>query len=151
MPRFDQACKSCDWLAEIIVNANEHPPCPQCGGETERRWAGKSSSVHGDDIPGGMLVENGFSDPIRVYSHSEHRRKLAAEGCEIRAMNRGDNDKICRRWDQPCEATLESARILLSRGAQAVVERNARRNRWPNATMQITVTEGEPFRLKQDK
>lgn len=147
MPRHSQICLACKHVAEIIVAAGVHPPCPKCGGETERLWSGSTSAVHGDDIPGGMWVENGFSEPIKVYSHSEHERRLAAEGCEIRAMNRGENDKICKRWDVPSATTLENAKALLERGAQAV---RARRQRWTNATTPITVTEGAPFRMSQD-
>lgn len=141
MPKYDQACKSCDWLAEIIARPHEHPPCPKCGGDTERRWEGKASSVHGDDIPGGMLVENGFSEPIRVYSHSEHRRRLAAEGCEIRAKWAGPNDKYLTRWDS---VDLEGAAQLVQRGVEARIAK--RKTHFPKATESITVTIGETFR-----
>ena len=147
MPRHSQICSVCQHIDEnVIVSAGEMPPCSKCGGVTERLWSG-SQAVHGDDIPGGMWVENGFEEPIKVFSHSEHERRLAEEGCEIRAKW-VPGDKHLTRWDIPCETTLKNAAELLSRGSQAV---RARKERWPNATIPITVTEGETFRIKQDK
>lgn len=75
----------------------------------------RSTAIVADDIPGGMVVENGFPEPVRVFSHSEHRRLLAARGLEINAKWAGPNDKHLSRMDIPCAATLESAAILLSR------------------------------------
>ena len=79
----------------------------------------RSHGIAPDDIPGGMWVENGFKDPIKVYSHSEHERKLAENGCEIRAKWAGPGDKHLKRWDVPSEKTLRDAAILLSRGGKA--------------------------------
>ena len=96
------ACKKCGVEFQI----GDWPFCPH----------GRSAtSVVADDIPGGMVVENGFPEPIRVFSHSEHRRLLAARGLEIGAKWAGPHDKIMTRWDAPSAATLESAAILLSR------------------------------------
>lgn len=74
-----------------------------------------TAAVHQDEIPGGMVVENGFPEPIRVYSHSEHRRLLAERGLEIRAKWSGPSDKHLRRWDIPCATTLANATALLTR------------------------------------
>lgn len=63
-----------------------------------------------------MWVENGFPEPVKVYSHSEHRRLLAERGLEIRAKWCGPADKHLSRMDIPCAQTLENAKILLSRG-----------------------------------
>lgn len=151
MPRYSQSCTVCGWSGDIYAQPFENPSCPQCGKATERLWAGEATAIERDEIPGGAYFENGFAEPRKFFSHSEHERALAEEGCELRPMNRGDRDKICPRWDQPCEATLESARILLSRGAQAASERNARRNRWPQAVPgMVTVTDGDTFTMKRD-
>jgi hypothetical protein len=147
MPRHSQICTVCQHIDEnLIVKAGEVLPCSKCGGETERMWGG-TAAVHGDDIPGGRWFENGFSEPRKFYSHSEHRAALAAEGCEMRPKW-VPGDKHLTRWDIPCETTLANAKSLLERGAQAVVDR---RKRWPNASIPISVTEGAPFRIAQDK
>jgi hypothetical protein len=36
-----------------------------------------------DDVPGGFVVENGFTNPRKFYSKSEHRKALAENGCRI--------------------------------------------------------------------
>src|SRR5690348_16831027 len=102
-------CDKCG--AELVVG--DYPFCPHGASKTV---------VIGDDIPGGQWFENGFREPRLFYSHSEHRRALAAEGKEIRAKNAGPHDKICPRWDS---VDLEGAAQLVSRGAQAAAEKRA--------------------------
>lgn len=120
-------CELCG--AEVKIGS--FPFCPH--GESR-------TSAHGDDIEGGQWFENGFKTPRKFYSHSEHERALAEAGLEIRTRNAGPDDKICRRWDAPDAVTLSNAAILLTRGAQAVRERN---ERWPQASLPITVTDLE--------
>lgn len=96
---------TCDTCGETIA-VGAWPFCPH--GRSE-------SAVIADDIPGGMWVENGFPEPVKVYSHSEHRRLLAARGREIGAKW-VPGDKFLTRWDT---VDLDGARSLLERGAQA--------------------------------
>jgi hypothetical protein len=106
--------------------ADRRAPCPSCGASVELVWRQSTQSIVTDDIPGGMWVENGFDRPIKVYSHSEHRARLAAEGCEIRAKWAGPHDKIMTNWAATISAhQLESAKILLSRGKVKVAEAEA--------------------------
>ena len=66
------------------------------------------------------MVENGFPEPIRVFSHSEHRRLLAARGLEIGAKHAGEHDKIMSNWAAGIDAqTMANAAALLSRGKAA--------------------------------
>lgn len=95
-------CDTCH--AEIQVG--DYPFCPH--GPTK-------VAIIGDDIPGGMWVENGLPQPTKVYSHSEHRALLAAHGCEIRAKWAGPHDKIMSRWDAPDAYTLDAAAQLVTR------------------------------------
>lgn len=88
---------------------------PFCHGDPTAHTR-SASTVIGDEIPGGMVVENGFPEPIRVYSHSEHRRLLAERGLEIRAKWAGPQDKHLKPWHT---VDLEAAKTLLERGAQA--------------------------------
>lgn len=95
------------------------------------------SAIERDEIPGGMVVENGFPEPITVYSHSEHRRLLAERGMEIRAKYAGPADKHLKPWHT---VDLDAARSLLERGAQA---RRAQNDRMAQlrAEFPITVTD----------
>ena len=119
--------------------------CPQCGqrfviGDWPFCPHGPARpTVHADDIPGGMVVENGFAKPIKVYSHSEHRRLLAAQGLEIRAKWAGEHDKIMSRWDT---VDLDAAKTLLERGPQA---RREKAQRWAQASIPIAVQDGALF------
>lgn len=126
----------CDDCGKIIA-VGEWPWCPHDRG---------ASMVVPDDIPGGMVVENGFDEPIRVYSHSEHERLLAKNGCEIRAKHAGPADKIMIDWAAGIDAqTLANAATLLTRGSQA---RRAKADRWKGANATITAVDGESFTRK---
>lgn len=95
-------CDKCQKELQV----GDFPFCPH------ERGVGKYFE---DAVPGGFVVENGFPEPVRFFSHSEHRAALAARGLEIGAKWSGPNDKHLSRMDIPCAATLESARVLLSR------------------------------------
>jgi len=96
-------CEKCG----VVVRLGSFPFCPH---EPTKLF------VATDEIPGGMVVENGFEAPIRVYSHSEHRRRLAENGCEIRAKWAGPNDTEMTNWAAGIDATtLANAAALVSR------------------------------------
>jgi hypothetical protein len=122
--------------------------CEKCGSEIPLGgwpWCPHelgANAVVQDEIPGGRIFENGFSTPRKFYSKSEHRAALAAEGLEIRAKWAGEHDRHLTRWDT---VDLDAAKTLLERGPQAIRER---KQRWPNATTPITVTEVGTFTLK---
>jgi hypothetical protein len=99
-------CENCGQL--LVVGS--FPFCPH----------GRSSvASHSDDIPGGMWVENGFSEPIKVYSHSEHRRRLDENG-NMLAPRWVENDRHLINWAAGMDAkTLENARELVSRKQKA--------------------------------
>ena len=96
----------CDDCGKIL-SPGEWPWCPH------ERGVGR---YHQDAVPGGFIVENGFDEPTRFESHSEHRAALAARGLEIRAKWAGVHDKVMSRWDAPDATTLANAAILLTRG-----------------------------------
>lgn len=106
-------CEQCG--AEMVVGS-----WPFCSGPESHAPA--KFAIVGDDIPGGMVVENGFERPITVYSHSEHRRLLAERGCEIRAKWAGPHDKHLSRWDAVSADQLAKATELVSRGAQIAAD-----------------------------
>jgi hypothetical protein len=118
-----QQCKNvegCGWRSVIDVEPGEHPPCPWCGGETERLWLSGISTFR-DDIPGGLTVENYGPHPITFYSHSERRRYMQKQGLRERErfapMPGTDKDPqgIPNPKGYMDPQTLENARILLTR------------------------------------
>lgn len=77
--KYDQKCTACDWIAEIWAMPGEHPACPRCGGKTERIYLG-GYGVIGDEIPGGMWVENLGHEPVKVHSKSELKFEAEKRG-----------------------------------------------------------------------
>ncbi len=95
------------------------------------------NTVVQDSVEGGFWAENGFSEPRKFYSRSEHLKALAAAGLEMRVKHAGPDDKIISRWDT---VDLEAAATLVQRGTQA---RRAKLDRSQDAV--ITVTELDSF------
>jgi hypothetical protein len=142
MPRHSQHCTACEWAGDIIVGVGEHPPCPKCGGATERLWIGLSASIAGDEFPGGRTYENLGHDPVTVYSRSELRRELKSRGLEecVRHVPVPGSDKSpnTTSWNVPCEYTLRQAKALLERvGVVNVPAREERGGVGPHATPQL--------------
>ncbi len=106
----DITCEKCNH----IMRVGDYPFCPHEMG---------SQAVVGDDVPGGFVAENGFDAPTRFYSKKAHRDALAAQGLTIKAKWAGPQDKHLSRMDAPSAKTLEDAKVLLMRGAQARTER----------------------------
>lgn len=82
---YDQGCMACEWLGEIWTEPYTHPPCPACGGMTERRW--RRLGIIRDEIPGGQWIENLGHEPVKVYSQSELKAKAAERGLELRVKH----------------------------------------------------------------
>jgi hypothetical protein len=104
MKRHNQRCTACEWDGEVFVDAFVNPPCPTCGGATERWWP-IGATTHGiisDEIIGGQWLENLGPTPVFVESKSQYRRELAARGLEqkVRHVGRdgGDRSKETQRW-----------------------------------------------------
>jgi hypothetical protein len=121
-----QQCKNvegCGWRSVIDVEPGEHPPCPWCGGETERLWLSGISTFR-DDIPGGLTVENYGPHPITFYSHSERRRYMQKQGLHEREkfapMPGTDKDPqgIPNPKGYMDPQTMENARVLLTRNGR---------------------------------
>ena len=100
----------CDKCGHAVA-VSEWPFCPHGAG---------LANVIADDVPGGFVAENGFDQPRKFYSKSEHLTALKAEGCEIRAKWAGPLDKYLSRWDVPSQYTLDAAQALVSRRSRPV-------------------------------
>ena len=142
MPRHSQHCMACAWRDDIFVEVGQHPPCPVCGGATERLWVGRSAKVIGDEFIGGHVFENLGHDPVTVYSRSELRRELKQRGLEecVRHVPVPGTDKSphTTTWDVPSEYALRQAKALLERvGTVTVPAREERGGVAPYATPQL--------------
>ena len=119
MPRYSQHCCACAWQDDIFVPVGTHPPCPQCGGQTERLWSGTSAGVTQDSWEGGKTFENLGHDPVTLYSRSELKRELKARGLQEMVRHvpvpGSDRSPHTSNWAVPCEYTLRAAQALLSR------------------------------------
>ena len=117
MPRFDQQC-ACGWQGEIVAAPFENPPCPSCGGATERLWR-SSASVNGDEIPGGVWIENLGPQPIRFDSKHDIVRYAKAHGMEpmVRHVPIPGTDKSphTTNWAVTSPYQLEAATALVAR------------------------------------
>lgn len=119
LPRHDEQCLRCPWEGEVWVAPGEYPPCPNCGGATERLWR-RSPTVIADEIPGGLTVENLGHDPVTVYSKSELAREAKARGLEpfvrhvpIPGTDRSPHTTDWSRGTDP--QTLANAEALVAR------------------------------------
>lgn len=83
----------------------------ECGGQwqkvtTQMPVAGRTASVHGDDIPGGVLMYHGVCNadgsPRRYYSKSEIAREAARRGLHNHVEHKpdrgSDKNKHTQRW-----------------------------------------------------
>jgi hypothetical protein len=91
MRMVDVICPSCELVREdaLLRDKNDagdyiYPACAKCGATTIRVYTGHASHVHGDDIPGGILIYNGICNkdgsPKRYYSKSEMARVAKQKG-----------------------------------------------------------------------
>lgn len=82
----DAVCPGCGDMHTDVWIDRDHPDYPRCrcGPALVRHWGGAGPAVHGDDIPGGVLIHHGIchddGTPRRYYSKSEMARAAQARG-----------------------------------------------------------------------
>jgi hypothetical protein len=82
---LDLVCPACEResIDTLVKRGDAYPSCAGCGTPLVRLWA-RPAAVHGDDIPGGLLIEHGLCEadgtPRKFYSRSEIRAACAAKG-----------------------------------------------------------------------
>jgi hypothetical protein len=114
-------CDKCHAVLEI----GSWPWCPHD--------TGASFNVQPDSVPGGFWTENGWSQPRKFYSRSEHLKALDTEGLQM-APRHVPNGKLAL-WSS---VDLEAARALVSRGTSP---RAAEQKVLPPPDDSITVTD----------
>jgi putative FmdB family regulatory protein len=90
MPMYDFECLLCERTFESLRRISDpNPPCRACGHAT-RKVLLKAPGVIADGVPGGFVVENIGSTPMRFDSKSEYRRELEKRGLEQRVRHVGE-------------------------------------------------------------
>lgn len=96
LKHFDQECNDCHKVSEVLCEPFTTVPCPVCGSaNTERVW--RSIRVIGDDIPGGLVVENLGPEPVKVYSKSELKREAEKRGL-VQRVRHVEGSTQTSRW-----------------------------------------------------
>jgi hypothetical protein len=117
---YNQRCLSCDWQDEIQAEPFANPPCPTCGGATERLWSAPRGGhfVIGDEFVGGRVYNNLGHEPMVIQSRSELRAVLKARGLREYVTHEGgtegDRSAHTTRW---ASVDLEAGRVLAERQA----------------------------------
>lgn len=105
MPTYDYKCRECDKEFERITSiSNRNSQVCECGSEVDRVY--KANSVIPDEIPGGVLIENGLCNadgsPRRYYSKSEIEREAKKRGYTnyVQGEHTGkyEGEKKVSRW-----------------------------------------------------
>jgi hypothetical protein len=87
----------CDRCGEPL-GVGDWPFCPH------GKYAG---TVIGDEIPGGVVLENLGPEPVRVYSETERRRIMKERGLREYVRDSGGS------WNTVSQTSLDNARSLL--------------------------------------
>lgn len=92
--QYDQRCVVCDWSGSIVAEPEVCPPCPQCGGATERLWVTPPQIVD-DTLPGGpRWFDNLGHTPVWIETKAQLQTELDKRGLKLRETdNYNRNDK----------------------------------------------------------
>lgn len=111
MPVFNYACTGdCAHVWEAFTHHRDVlPACPICGGAAEKIHTG-TVTVIPDTIPGGMMIENIASTPMRFDSKSEFKLELAKRGMQSSGMQ-GLGSSQFRHMGDPGEGSDKGKKI----------------------------------------
>jgi len=101
MPLYDFRCDNGHDKRDVLRSmAQRNDPCPDCGAAITRMHRGMN--MIGDDIPGGLVVENLGDRPIRVYSKSALKWEAQKRGLSQHVRHVGvpgsDRSPHTSRW-----------------------------------------------------
>lgn len=101
MPMFDVTCANGHEREQFAWRLDGLRAC-DCGASVEHTPRPSRATVIGDDIPGGLTIENLAATPITFYSHSERRKYLREHGISEHVKHVGepgsDKSKHTSRW-----------------------------------------------------
>src|SRR5438128_1753570 len=102
------------------------PACPTCGGQTERAWLTKCSTVVGDECD--FIQTNGLKHPRRFQSKQAFKRWLKANQFAVKEEHLGqdgtDKSPYTTSWSQGYDPyTADNVKILLERAFQQTPDR----------------------------
>lgn len=99
MPIYDQTCIACGHIWEIVEKPGVHPPCPKCGGASERIWL-KPNNVIDDSLD--EWNENVGHEPVHFSSKTQKRQYLREHGLQEFVRHtphpRGKRENHTTRW-----------------------------------------------------
>lgn len=100
MPLYDFICDNGHDKRDVLRSiAHRNDPC-ECGAAITRMHRG--ANMIGDDIPGGMWVENLGPEPVKVYSKSQLRHEAEMRGLVQSVRHVGepgtDKSRFTSRW-----------------------------------------------------
>ncbi|MPZ20143.1 MAG: hypothetical protein GEV06_19830 [Luteitalea sp.] len=102
MPLYDVRCTACEAEVEVFAwTADRLYPCRACGAPVEKLPTARVS-MRPDSIPGGLVLENLGSRPVKVESWSERKRIMRDRGLveSVRHVGARGSDKSVHtsRW-----------------------------------------------------
>src|SRR5687767_11285603 len=103
MPLYDYRCEPCDVEIEraSTIAARNDQDCTTCGTRLTRVFK-TTAPVHGDDIPGGMTVENMGPRPMTFYSKTAWNKAMRERGLINRVQHTptpgSDKSPHTTRW-----------------------------------------------------
>lgn len=123
MPRYDVRCAAGHETELTAAVEDRAVPCPVCAGVTERVWrAHGSANVIGDDIPGGVVIENLGHEPMRFYSKRAIVQEADRRGLQP-YVHYVPGDQHLTNWAAAMDPyTLAAATALVTRRARRAVD-----------------------------
>lgn len=129
MPVYNRRCLACAYDTDFAWEsvADPHPPCPECGGTTERYMAGRSP----------MIIPDTYSTPIvdsvmtkqKQVHYSRSERKARMKNNRLREFERwtsgNESDKSCvmPRWGGMSQSILDGWKEFFNRTPEPKPER----------------------------
>lgn len=120
MPMYDFRCETCHREWEQLMPVGKNPPCHECGtADVVKLWKKRPSAIKGDEIPGGMWIENLGHEPVKVYSHTERLQLAEQRGLQeyVKHVPVPGTDKSphTTNWAVMSPEGMEKAKQLLER------------------------------------
>lgn len=108
MPVYDRKCQKCEWVTEFALEpvTDPRPPCPLCGAETMRYFAGHGPMVIPDTYTTPIVDSVMTKRKLIHESRSQRKQRMKDNKLQefIRYSSGNESDKSSihgPRWDAP--------------------------------------------------